>query len=186
MQMKTFFLIIASLILYSCSSSKRTAAPDNRNTAIKSTVIIKKKVPAKVINTKSLSADSVMRFAETFIGVPYKYGGSKPETGFDCSGLIYYVFNSFKVSVPRVSVDYTNAGVEVDIKDSKRGDIILFTGGDEKSGVVGHMGFIVSNKNNRIRFLHSASGQNGGVMISEMNGYFIPRFVKVNRVFKLP
>ncbi len=182
--MKTIYLFITVLLLYSCSSSKRTAAPDTRNTAIKSSVIIKKKVSARAINTRTLSADSVMRFAEALIGIPYKYGGSKPETGFDCSGLIYYVFNNFKVSVPRVSVDYTNAGVEVDIKDSKRGDIILFTGSDARSGVVGHMGFIVSNKNNRIRFLHAASGENGGVMISEMNGYFIPRFVKVNRVFK--
>ncbi len=182
--MKPLFLIITLTVLFSCSSSKKNAAPDNRNTAIKSTVIIKKKVAPRTINNKTLSADSVMRFAESLINIPYKYGGSKPESGFDCSGLVYYVFATFKVSVPRVSVDYTNAGMEVDIKDSRRGDIILFTGSDAGSGVVGHMGFIVSNKNNRIQFLHAASGQNGGVIISEMNGYFIPRFVKVNRVFK--
>lgn len=185
MRIKHFYLLIFLVFLYACSSSKRTAAPDTRNTAIKSSVIIKKKVPVRAINTKNIPADSLMNFAEKLIGIPYKYGGSKPETGFDCSGLVFYVFNNFKISVPRVSVDYTNAGVEVDIKDSKRGDIILFTGSDPKSGVVGHMGLIVSNKNNRIQFLHAASGHNARVMISEMNAYFISRFVKVNRVFRL-
>lgn len=178
-------LLFAVLFFASCSSSRRSSGPDTRNTSIKSTVVLKKKIPAKTINTRNLPADSIVRFAETFIGIPYKYGSAIPEKGFDCSGFIFFVFSKFKISVPRTSVEYTNAGIEVPIKDSKRGDIILFTGSDPKSGIVGHMGIIIQNKNNRIQFIHAASGESAGVMISEMNAYFIPRFVKVNRIFKI-
>lgn len=178
----SFLLLFA---IFSCTATRKSGSPDSRNTAIKSTVVIKKKVPPRTINTRNVSVDSLVQFAEKFIGVPYKYGGTNPDKGFDCSGFVYYVFNKFKITVPRTSSEFTNAGYEVNIKDSQRGDIILFTGSDPNSGVVGHMGIITSNKNNRIEFIHAASGEGGGVMISGMNSYFIPRFVKVNRVFRI-
>lgn len=179
----TLFAVI--LFITSCTATRRNTGPDTRNTSIRSTVILKGKVAPKTINTRNIPADSLVRYAETLIGIPYKYGSAAPEKGFDCSGFIYYVFNRFKISVPRTSAEYTNAGTEVNIKDCKRGDIILFTGSNPKSGVVGHMGIITKNKNNRIEFIHSASGDDAGVMISQMNAYFIPRFVKVNRIFKV-
>jgi cell wall-associated NlpC family hydrolase len=146
-------------------------------------VVIKKKVPVKIINTKNISADEVVSFAETLLGVKYSYGSSVKEKGFDCSGFINYVFNHFKIPVPRISSDFTNAGKEIPITDSRRGDIILFTGSDAKSGVVGHMGIITQNEKGNIEFIHAATSR--GVMISGMNSYFVPRFVKVNRIFKV-
>jgi cell wall-associated NlpC family hydrolase len=80
-----------------------------------------------------------------------------------------------------MTVDFTNAGKEVPVKNSMPGDLILFTGSDAKSGIVGHMGIIVSNKNGVLKFIHASSSR--GVMISGMDSYFLPRFVKVNRVF---
>lgn len=103
------------------------------------------------------------------------------EKGFDCSGFVDYVFNHFNISVPRVSSDFTNAGEQVAIEDSKPGDIILFTGSDAKSGVVGHIGIITENDHGDVKFIHAS--ESSGVIISGMNSYFIPRFVKVNRVF---
>ena len=178
-------LRLVVLFIVSCTSTRRSSGVNTRNSSIKSTVVLKNKIPSKTINTRNIPADSLVRYAETFIGFPYRYGSAIPEKGFDCSGFLFYVFNKFKISVPRTSVEYTNAGTEVPIKDCRRGDIILFTGIDSKSGIVGHMGIITQNKNNRIEFIHAASGESGGVMISEMNTYFIPRFVKVNRIFKI-
>ena len=153
------------------------------NAALKSRVVLKERVPAKTINTRNVSPDEVVTFAETLQGYPYKWGGSSLQQGFDCSGLMNYVFNKFKISVPRVSRDFTNAGQQVTTLESRRGDIILFTGSDPNSGVVGHMGLITRNNKGLIEFIHSASGQGGGVTLSGMNAYFIPRFVKVIRVF---
>jgi cell wall-associated NlpC family hydrolase len=176
--------IISIIILTGCSASRRTSKPETSNSSdIRSVVVIKNKVPERTINTKNVSASEVVDFAETLIGIKYKYGSTDKDKGFDCSGFINYVFNHFNISVPRVSKDFTNAGVEVPIKNSKPGDIILFTGSDPNSGVVGHMGIVTENKNGDLKFIHASESR--GVVISGMNSYFIPRFVKVNRVFSV-
>lgn len=174
------------ILLASCSSSRKTGtvtAPITNAKDIKSTVKIKKKVPVIIINTSGVSANAVADFAETLVGVKYTYGGTEKEKGFDCSGFINYVFNNFNVRVPRITYDFTNVGKEIPISESKRGDLILFTGSDANSGIVGHMGIITQNKNGIVEFIHASSSR--GVMISGMNSYFVPRFVKVNRVFKI-
>lgn len=176
-----------SLCLIGCHSSRKSSStPELSNAAeIKSRVVLKGKVPARNIKTGNIPADEVVNFAETLIGTPYTYGSAKKENGFDCSGFMYYVFTKFNISVPRSSVDYTNAGKEVPIVNSRRGDIILFTGSNPNSGTVGHMGIITENKKGDIRFIHSASGNRAGVMVSGMNRYFVERFVKVIRIFSV-
>ena len=186
--MKNYYwlaIILSFLFLESCSSSRRTSSAGAKtgSTAIRSTVVIRNKVPERVIRTKGVAADDVVSFAETLIAVPYKYGSMVKANGFDCSGFINYVFNHFNISVPRSSVDFTNSGKEVLIEDSRRGDIILFTGSNANSGIVGHMGIITHNKKGQVEFIHASSGKPGGVMLSGMNSYFIPRFVKVIRIF---
>ncbi len=185
--MKSFYfasIVSFFLFLQSCSSTRKSVFSPN-DTGIKSRVVIKNKVAPKSINTKDVNADELVTFAESLQGVPYKYGSADVKRGFDCSGFISYVFTHFKIEVPRTSADFTNAGKEVTIKDCRRGDIILFTGSDPNSGVVGHMGIITTNKNKQINFIHAASGSGKGVSISGMNDYFIPRFVKVIRVFSV-
>lgn len=174
-----FFIII----LTGCSASRRarTSETADNGTDIESKVIIKNKVASREINTKNVSPEELVNFAETLIGVKYKYGSMSKENGFDCSGFINYVFNHFKISVPRITVDFTNAGKEIPAKFSRPGDLILFTGSDPQSGVVGHMGIITENNNGELKFIHASTSR--GVMISGMNSYFLPRFVKVNRVF---
>ena len=177
-----FSCIIAILILSDCSATRKTTSSEVATSPeIRSIVVIKNTVPARKIYTRDIAAEDVVNFSETLIGIKYTYGSSSKEKGFDCSGFINYVFNHFKISVPRSSVDFTNAGTEIPIKDSKPGDIILFTGHNEKSGVVGHMGIITENKNGNVQFIHASEIK--GVIITGMNSYFIPRFVKVNRVF---
>jgi len=177
-----FFLpLISFFILTGCSVSRKSTHVETANSSdIYSTVRIKNNVAARNIDTKNVSPDQVIDFAETLIGAKYKYGGESVKGGFDCSGLVNYVFAHFNISVPRVSVNFTNVGTEVPIKDSRPGDIILFTGTNANSGVVGHLGIITQNQNGDLKFIHASEN---GVMISGMNSYFIPRFVKVNRVF---
>ena len=92
------FSIISILILTGCSASRKTTRPAETNSSdIHSTVVIKNKVPARKINTKNVAATDVVNFAETLIGVKYKYGSSIKEKGFDCSGFINYVFNHFNI-----------------------------------------------------------------------------------------
>lgn len=179
----SFLCLLITLFLISCSHSKKLNGI-SKNAEISSKIKIKEKVPSVKINTENTTADELISYAESLEGTKYKYGGTNEETGFDCSGFVWYVFNHFNIKVPRTSVQFTNAGKEVKITESKRGDIILFTGSDESSRKVGHIGFITANENNKITFLHAASGGGRGVMKSQMSQYFVERFVKVNRIFK--
>jgi cell wall-associated NlpC family hydrolase len=135
------------------------------------------------INTGSTIPDSLVAFGKSLVGVPYLYASSDPAKGFDCSGFITYVFNHFNIAVPRSSVDFTNVGTEIPKEVASPGDLILFTGTDSTSRIVGHMGIVESNEHGNLLFLHSTSGKAYGVTISPLNGYYEKRFVKVTRVF---
>jgi cell wall-associated NlpC family hydrolase len=135
------------------------------------------------IQTGNTTPQELLAFAQTLIGVPYKYGAIDPLQGFDCSGFITYVFNHFNIAVPRSSIDFTNMQREINREDAKPGDIILFTGTDSTMRKVGHMGIIVSDTNG-FQFIHSSSGKANGVTITPLNEYYSGRFVKVLRIFK--
>lgn len=177
-----FFLpLIFFFMITGCSIFRKAVYKESVNSAdIESSVRIKNNVPARNVDTKNVSPVELINFAETLIGIKYKYGGESIKGGFDCSGLVNYVFAHFGIPVPRVSVNFTNVGREIPIKDCRPGDLILFTGSNANSGVVGHLGIVTSNKNGDLKFIHASES---GVIISGMNSYFIPRFVKVNRVF---
>lgn len=134
------------------------------------------------INPGKTKAEDLVGFAETLIGVPYRYASSNPANGFDCSGFITYVFNHFNIAVPRSSSGFTSVEREINLKDARRGDIILFTGTDSTKRVVGHMGIITSADNGH-EFIHSTSGKAYGVTKTPLNNYYQGRFVKVIRIF---
>ncbi|MBZ4189976.1 C40 family peptidase [Niabella beijingensis] len=119
-------------------------------------------------------------YAKRFLGTPYKYGSADPAKGFDCSGLLYYVFQHYQVKPPRTSAAYGNVGETISLDNALPGDLILFRG--ENSRNIGHIGIITANKGT-LSFLHAA-GSNTGVIISTFSGYYKKQFVKVIRVLK--
>ena len=149
-------------------------------TVNKDTVVIP---PSKTINTGKVQPEEQMTFAESLKGIPYKYGSTDPKVGFDCSGFITYVFNHFKIAVPRSSIDFTDVGKYIPKEQARRGDIILFTGTDSTERFVGHMGLITANNNGKIEFIHSSSGKAWGVTVTPLSDYYMSRFVKTIRIF---
>ena len=129
-------------------------------------------------------ADQVVDFAETLKGIRYNYGSSDPKSGFDCSGFITYVFNHFNMKVPRSSGEFKDFAKEIDLKEAKRGDLILFTGTDSTKRDIGHMGIITANNGQSHEFIHSTSGKAFGVTSTPLNKYYEGRFVKAIRIFK--
>jgi cell wall-associated NlpC family hydrolase len=136
-----------------------------------------------VVNTGLTTPGELVDFAQTLIGVPYVYASSDPAKGFDCSGFITYVFSHFHIQVPRSSVDFTYVGKTVPLTEARRGDIILFTGTDSLETEVGHMGLVVSNQDDGLRFIHATSGKAMAVTISPLTPQYRRRFVRVGRVF---
>lgn len=97
----------------------------------------------------------IVRTAETFIGVPYLWGGNSVETGFDCSGLTMTVYQLNGLDLPRHSGDQYEAGMPVAQGDLQPGDLVFFhTRGNEK---ISHVGIFIGEGT----FIHAAgAGKN--------------------------
>lgn len=78
--------------------------------------------------TTGVSGSAVVNYACTFIGKPYVWGGTDPNTGADCSGFIQYVYRNFGISLPRSSYEQLSAGREVSYANAQPGDIICYSG----------------------------------------------------------
>ena len=90
------------------------------------------------------TASNVIAIAKKYLGIPYHYGGASPQQGFDCSGLMQYVFRQVGVNLPRVSQAQQTAGKPVNPKDARPGDLVFF-GGNAKSGGAHHVAMMVSS-----------------------------------------
>jgi cell wall-associated NlpC family hydrolase len=129
------------------------------------------------------SADSIIAYAQKFVGVPYKWSGRSPQ-GFDCSGFVSYVYEHYKIDLPRSSVDYQGIGIPVHADSCRKGDIILFCGRDNNLSKVGHVGIIITNAGESLKFIHSSSSQkHWGVTISDFKGTgYVNRFIGIRRL----
>ncbi len=179
-------IILFSLLLSACSSLKKaTKTPSPETTNNLGNIPVRSATKRAKAFTSFLTIDrkEFVNYAKTFLGTPYKLASAIPENGLDCSGFITVVFNHFDVKAPRSSVNFTDEGTEIDIKNAKPGDIILFTGSDNATGVVGHMG-IITTGGELLQFIHSASGKNVGVIINNFSGYYKIHFVKVIKILE--
>lgn len=117
--------------------------------------------------------------AENYIGVPYRWGGSSPETGFDCSGLVQYVYSRQGVSLPRTSRQMAAAGVPVDarVASLREGDLMFFA----QNGEISHVAIYASGG----RIIHSSSS-GGGVRYDDLGTqrgqWFVNHMVAARRV----
>jgi cell wall-associated NlpC family hydrolase len=76
------------------------------------------------------------RLARRYLGVPYAYGGASPRHGFDCSGLVMYVYSKLGVSLPHHAASQYRYGREVSRWGLKPGDLVFFSG-------LGHVGLFI-------------------------------------------
>ncbi|KHD37246.1 integrin [Clostridium acetobutylicum] len=73
---------------------------------------------------ESSKGEELVAYAESFLGVPYVWGGADP-SGFDCSGLVQYCYEHFGVDLPRITYDQVNCGTTV-TDDLQPGDLLFF------------------------------------------------------------
>jgi cell wall-associated NlpC family hydrolase len=177
------FLILASVLLgrlawvhlHPAPSSLATTSADAPVRPV-AYVVSNKRVPVR--------ADSVVAFAMRQLGTNYCYAGSTPETGFDCSGFVNYVFARYKVPVPHSTALLITIGKGVPREEARRGDIVVFTGTASTSTSPGHAGIVISNPGQPLRFIHSSSARReSGVKVSQVEGTdYERRFMQVRRV----
>lgn len=111
--------------------------------------------------------EAIIAKAQSLLGTAYRYGNCSPEKGFDCSGFVYYVFQSFNFDVPRSSKAYATLP-KTSLQEAKVGDIIVFTGYKNRSKTPGHVGIISKIERNKLFFIHSSTYK--GVIESELYG----------------
>lgn len=119
---------------------------------------------------------SVLSRAFALLGTPYRWGGTSPDGGFDCSGLVGYVFrNALGIELPRVSRDMAQTGAQVERSQLTAGDLVFFS---THSGGVDHVGIYIGEG----KFLH-APRTGRDVTVSNLDsGYWNTKFVQARRV----
>ena len=147
-------------------------------------------VPAPSVLTVSTGApagkaDSVVAFALRQLGAPYRYAGTSPTTGFDCSGFVQYVYRHFGVAVPHATTLLIGVGRPIPRANARPGDIVVFASTAPGSTTAGHAGIVVSAAGAvPVRFMHASSARHGsGVKVSTIEGTgYETRFLQVRRV----
>lgn len=119
------------------------------------------------------AANSIVSQAMSYLGVPYVYGGTSP-SGFDCSGLVNYVYTQNGYSVNRTAQSLMDNGVPVE--DLVSGDLVFFANGAD--GGVGHVGIYIGDG----QFVHASSGS-GQVRVSTLSeNYYTTYYCAARRI----
>ena len=116
----------------------------------------------------------IAQYALQFLGYDYCWGGKDPSTGFDCSGLVYYVYSQFGYTLNRVAQDQARNGVAVSADALQPGDILCFYSG---SSYIGHVGIYIGDG----MFVHAQNSATG-VVITDLNGHYGQRGFEARRI----
>lgn len=119
--------------------------------------------------------DKVVWNAQKQQGKMYRWGGTSPVTGFDCSGLTQYAFkNGARVAIPRTAAEQYTAAVKVPKAQSQKGDLVFFNTSGKR---VSHVGIYLGNN----KFVH-APRTGRAIATDELKGYWAKRLIGFGRI----
>ena len=119
--------------------------------------------------------DRLVSRAMNYLGTPYRYGGTSPSTGFDCSGFVYYLYGAvFGQRIPRMPHEMVREGTTVARGDLQKGDLVLFG----YRGTYTHIGIYAGNDH----FVH-ATHRGSPVMVTHLDSdYYRQRYLTAVRL----
>jgi cell wall-associated NlpC family hydrolase len=126
--------------------------------------------------TWASNMQEILMSALSLTGVRYKFGGTSPDTGFDCSGFVRYVFSqAANLNLPHGARAISQIGQSVALSDLKPGDLVFY---NTLRSTFSHVGIYIGNN----RFIHAPS-TGGGVHIADMSeSYWAKRFNGARRI----
>lgn len=130
--------------------------------------------PPSTVASELGRKERVALIAQQQIGVRYRYGGMSPDSGFDCSGLVYYSFSEVGIRVPRTSRDQFRAAHKIALNEAKPGDVVFFQDQEKLS----HVGIYLGGR----QFVHAPSSGKT-VSIAQIDApYYQEHLVAVGRL----
>lgn len=120
--------------------------------------------------------EDIVELARKYMGTPYVWGGTTP-SGFDCSGLVAYVFGKNGISVPRTTYNQINVGASVQPNKLRPGDLVFFDTDRKKSGP-DHVGIYMGGG----KFIHSPRPGSAVKVSSLSEGYYMDRWMGGRRI----
>lgn len=164
-----FIIALTTFSLVACSSSK--PAKKSKTASAAQTVRIKH-------ITRSQGGQELILRSMDLVGTPYRWSGTDKASGFDCSGMVYYVYQqAFGVNLPRSSRDMAAASRTIKTKDLQTGDLVFF---NTSGSGVSHVGLYIGNG----EFIHSPRA--GSTIQTERldKPYYAQRLVKAGTFFE--
>jgi cell wall-associated NlpC family hydrolase len=120
--------------------------------------------------------EALLRRAMGLLGTPYRWGGTSPDSGFDCSGLVGYVFRTaLGIELPRVSREMASNGEKVERAALVAGDLVFF---GRRGKRVDHVGIYVGDG----QFVHAPRTGRDVTVSSLDTGYWAGKFLQARRV----
>ncbi len=137
----------------------------------------RRKSPIPEKDPKKVLASNLVATAKTFIGIPYRWGGTSAKKGFDCSGLTMTVYRLNGLELPRKASSQYQAGKPIPRYALKEGDLVFFaTNGD---GIISHVGIYSGSD----KFIH-APGRGKYIRVSSLSGdYYQKHYRGARRYF---
>ena len=140
-------------------------------------------MPARIASTIGSTFGNVLARTQDLVlnamgmmGIPYVWGGSTPESGFDCSGFVQYVVKqALGIVLPRSSFDQVKAGQAVDRGELQPGDLVFF---NTMRAPHSHVGIYVGES----RFIHAPSRGKTVEIVDFNNSYWQQRYTGARRL----
>jgi len=167
--------ILPILLLLLCSACG-TAHRDYHAVPTKTQPPAKARHPANPPRPTNSVMNDLVIFAMSMAGIPYHYGGSSPKTGFDCSGLVHYVYDkSLQIRLPRTTSGLSRVGKRLQKKQLLPGDLVFF---NTQHRSYSHVGIYVGEN----RFVHAPRTGKTISIANMLNSYWRTHYDGARRV----
>lgn len=123
------------------------------------------RLPKRLRHRKRTLGQRAARIALRAVGVPYRWGGTSPSSGFDCSGLVYWAYSRLGISLPHSSYALAGTGRAVRSSRLRPGDLLFFWGNGHVGIYVGHGRMVhAPHAGERVQVVRLAASGYGGAL----------------------
>ena len=99
----------------------------------------------------------IISHAQELMGINYKFGGNRPDQGFDCSGFVRYLYQNSGMDIERVARDQATQGKRIDATKARPGDLVFYKRKDGKP--VFHVSVVVQSTPSELWVIHATSSR---------------------------